>query len=184
MEQRKRRNRRSRGGWRRHFGGASGPARAAAASADGQLIAAYGSAITSSTLQDEQQISYLALHIYESWAIDFCNLPFEMNEHIAKALDRAFSVGVPARHIATGQCSLRNTSKIPMFYINLDHRVDRAANIQKQFEREGLGETFELIRFPAVDGKRRPFTPFEMFTFIEPESLKRYESRARSRCAR
>ena len=145
-----------------------------------QLIAAYGSAITQLyTLQDEQQISYLAFHIYESWAIDFCSLPFEINEHIAKALDRAFSVGVPARHIATGQCSLRNTSKIPMFYINLDHRVDRAANIQKQFEREGLGETFELIRFPAVDGKRRPFTPFEMFTFIEPESLKRYESRAR-----
>jgi GR25 family glycosyltransferase involved in LPS biosynthesis len=145
-----------------------------------QLIAAYGSAITQLyTLQDEQHISYLAFHIYESWAIDFCSLPFEINEHIAKALDRAFSVGVPARHIATGQCSLRNTSKIPMFYINLDHRVDRAANIQKQFEREGLGETFELIRFPAVDGKRRPFTPFEMFTFIEPESLKRYESRAR-----
>ena len=65
-----------------------------------------------------------------------------------------------------------------MFYINLDHRVDCAANIEEQFEREGLGETFELIRFPAVDGKRRPFTAIEMVAFIEPQSLKQYASRA------
>ena len=61
----------------------------------------------------------------------------------------------------------------------MESRKDRAASIQHQFERENLAEAgFELIRFPAVDGRAdgRPFVASEIRSFLTEASLANYES--------
>jgi GR25 family glycosyltransferase involved in LPS biosynthesis len=40
-----------------------------------------------------------------------------------------------------------------LYYINLDRRPDRREFMEGQFEKEEVHEAFEIIRFPAIDGK-------------------------------
>ena len=127
--------------------------------------------------------------IYEIWAESICAKPLNHDEF----KDLSMVAGVPPKTLSfprtlygdknfkqPGQlCSLQNRSKTPIFFINLESRKDRAASIQHQFERENLAEAgFELIRFPAVDGRAdgRPFVASEIRSFLTEASLANYES--------
>ena len=53
----------------------------------------------------------------------------------------------------------------PLYYINLDRRPDRRVFMLKEFEAHSLALSFNLTRFPAIDGARAAYSDEQLSLF-------------------